>query len=237
MPRTVTLSTLRTRVREQAEMESSTFCSDAEINRYISSSYTRLYGLLVQADPERYLREETFTGTGSATEFAVGSDYLGTLRIDYNVPGGTKVPLDRIFSKEIAYRTTGSTGVSTAWHPIYNTSTPTTQKIRLIPTAESGSTYTHCYIVAPASLSADGDLVDGVAGWEEYIVLDAAIKCRIKEGTPVADLERQRADIRFDLDAMIEARSVSDAGHVIDTRGDDRDWFFDRERWYDISGR
>ncbi len=222
MPRTFTLSTLRTKVREQAEMESSTFCSDAEINRYISSSYTRLYGLLVQADPERYMREETFAGDGTTRDFSVGSDYLGTLRVDYTDDSGERIPLVRVFGRDITKISHGTVGTSVAWHPVYNTSVPTTQKIRLLPTPTSGTDYTHCYIVAPADLTSDGTLIDGVAGWEEYIVLDVAIKCRIKEGTPVGDLERQRADLRADLDSLVEARSASDAGYVIDVRGDDR---------------
>jgi hypothetical protein len=79
-----------------------------------------------------------------------------------------------------------------------------------------GDIYKHTYTVAPADLSSDATLVDGVSGWEEYIVLDAAIKCLAKEqsSTATATLERQLERMSARLDEMAENRTVLDAGSI-----------------------
>jgi hypothetical protein len=233
MARTFTAGDLRTRVRERADMESSTFVSDAEMLRYISASYAELYDQLVRADPERYLKEETFTGDGTTKDFAVGSDYYGTIRIDYNGTNNERVALRRVYGQEANLFNTSTTGISTGWHPVYNTSAPNTQKIRLLPTPNSGDTYTHSYTVVPADLTTASDTINGVSGWEEYIVIDAAIKCRTKEETPTGDLERALERFTKRLSEMRYQRDAANAGRVINTRGDDREGFIhDLSWWY-----
>jgi len=229
MPRTFTAGDIRTRVRERADMENSTFISDVELLRYVSASYTELYDQLVNSDPERFLREETFTGDGTTKDFAVATDYYGTIRIDFEETDGLRLPLKRIFGEESSRFNHTDATVAVGWHPIHNVSTPTTQMLRLLPTPESGGTYVHSYIVAPADLTSAATAIDGVSGWEEFIVIDAAIKCRTKEETPVGDLERALARFTERLEIMRNARSAAQTGRVINTRGDDRDGFVQDE--------
>lgn len=233
MPRTFTAGELRTRVRERADMESSTFVSDAEMLRYISASYTELYDNLVNADPERYRREQTFTGDGSTSKFACAADYYGTIEIGYNTDQGGRYPLRRIFGHEINnYRQTQA-ATAAGWAPVYNVTTPSTEKLELFPTPESGQTYTHTYIVAPADLTTAADVVNGISGWEEYIVIDCAIKCRTKEETPTGDLERALGRFIERLNIMRHNRNASVAGRVINVRGDDREgWTYDEQRYF-----
>ncbi len=235
MARTFTLAQLRTRVRERADMENSEFCSDAEINRYISASHAELYDILVNADPERYMREQTITGDGSTKDFAVASDYYGTIGVDYLIDTGQHVELRRAFGREINrfHHTVSSQGL--VWHPIYNTTTPTTPMLRILPPPESG-TYRHRYTVSPSDLTTDADIVDGVSGWEEYIVLDAAMKCLEKEESPTGALERKKLALVQRIEIMAESRNLAEAGHVIDVRREElfdpaERPFFRRSRW------
>jgi len=47
-PGVTTLTTIRTAIRQQADMTASQFVTDAEMNGYINSSYQELYGLVTQ---------------------------------------------------------------------------------------------------------------------------------------------------------------------------------------------
>ena len=226
MARTFTAGTLRTRIRERADMESSSFVSDAEMLRYISASYTELYDQLVRSEPDRYRIEQTFTGDGSTTKFAVvatsTAPYYGTLDVAYNTDYGGRISLRRAHGAELNQFRSNQTGIAQVWAPVYNTTTPTTEKIELLPTPNSGDTYTHTYIVAPADLTTASDVVNGISGWEEYIVIDCAIKCRIKEESPTGDLERALARFTDRLQIMRHNRAAAEAGRIIDSRGDDR---------------
>jgi len=198
-------------------MENSEFVSDAEFNRYISASHAELYELLVKANPDFYQKSQTLTGTGSVKTFACAADYYGTLSVDYieDSTGGYYRPLLRIDqSNRNLYGATG--GPSRGYRFIYNTTTPTTPMLELIPTPGNGETYRHMYTVAPSDLTADADIVDGVAGWEEYIVIDAAMKALDKEESTTAAnaLRKEKAEIRQRIEDMVENRTIGSVGRI-----------------------
>lgn len=234
MPRTTTLATLRTRCKERADMENSTFISDAEWNRYISASYAELYDLLIKAQPDFYRAEQTITGDGTTSDFAVATSpqYYGTIRVDYQESTGNYWALKYASGNEANYFDyINSQGPAEVYHFVYNTSTPSTPMIRLIPTPGNNETYRHVYTVAPADLTDDADIVDGVSGWEEYIVIDAAIKALTKEESPTGGLERQLERMRQRLKEMAENRQIGDAGHVYDSRGAQFSWLDVADFW------
>jgi hypothetical protein len=74
-----------------------------------------------------------------------------------------------------------TTGIGLVYTLRYNSGTPTSPLVMILPKPRSGDEYIHTYLVAPADLSSDSDTIDGVSGWEEFIVLDSAIKCLVKE--------------------------------------------------------
>ncbi len=65
----------------------------------------------------------------------------------------------------------------------------------------------------------DGAVLDGIAGWEEYIVIDAAIKAQLKQDDPAQELMGERQALRLEIEAMAEARDVGQAFHVSDVLG------------------
>lgn len=76
----------------------------------------------------------------------------------------------------------------------------------------------------------DSTLVDGLAGWEEYIVIDAAIKAQIKQENDIQPLLVQKADIKARIESMAEGRDAGQAFHVSDVLG------FDGLGWDDGGG-
>lgn len=62
----------------------------------------------------------------------------------------------------------------------------------------------------------DSTTVDGISGWEEYIIVDAAIKANVKQEFPVDDLRIQKAEMVSDIQSMAEGRDAGQAHHVSD---------------------
>ncbi|MCK9988666.1 MAG: hypothetical protein AzoDbin1_05138, partial [Azoarcus sp.] len=51
----------------------------------------------------------------------------------------------------------------------------------------------------------DSTTVDGIAGWEEYITIDRAIKSNIKQDYETAALERQKEAMKRRIEAAVRA--------------------------------
>lgn len=69
------------------------------------------------------------------------------------------------------------------------------------------------------SMWSDSTELDGIAGWEEYIVIDAAIKAQIKQENDYTPLGQQKADMKTRIEAMAEGRDIGQAQHVSDALG------------------
>lgn len=71
----------------------------------------------------------------------------------------------------------------------------TTYTLALMPPPDSAYTAVIWYLPVLADLSADSDTFDGVAGWEDWVVLDAAVRIanRDRDQTQIALLKDERA--------------------------------------------
>ena len=71
---------------------------------------------------------------------------------------------------------------------------------------------------AAATLSfwIDSVTIDGVSGWEEYIVIDAAIKAGVKQDYDTTKLEKQKDAMMKRIEAMAENRDAGQASHTTD---------------------
>jgi hypothetical protein len=71
----------------------------------------------------------------------------------------------------------------------------------------------------PISFYDDGASFDGIAGWEEYVILSSAIKAKIKQEDDVSALAAQLLSVSNRIDAMSEGRDAGQAQHVSDVLG------------------
>jgi len=62
----------------------------------------------------------------------------------------------------------------------------------------------------------DSTLMDGIAGWEEYIIVDAAIKAYIKQETDYTALQVRKTELKERIEAMAEGRDAGQAQHSSD---------------------
>lgn len=69
---------------------------------------------------------------------------------------------------------------------------------------------------APVQIFDYNTPIDGVAGWEEYIVIDAAIKCKDKEESDVSVLAARKNEKRKEIEGMAANRDPGSAARVAD---------------------
>lgn len=220
MPRLFTLAQLRQRLRELTDTETSRHFTDTELNSRLSASYAKYHAKLVRAGLGYFTEVPVqFTSAGGAN-ITLPADFFAFLRVDYQLNVETWDPLEEVPIQEIhrylpsaarafGYRLTGPLALT------------------FYPTPPSGQVYRYIYIQNAADLTTDGQTVDGVAGWEEAILFDAALKALMKENEgdapPLIVAERNALDARIDEEA--EMRNLATNRRVARVRSDrpDRD--------------
>lgn len=65
----------------------------------------------------------------------------------------------------------------------------------------------------------DSTLIEGLAGWDEFVIIDAAIKAGIKQENDITGLIAQRNDMVEEIQGLAEGRDIGQAFHVSDALG------------------
>ena len=183
----ITLANLRTEVRRRADMETSQFVKDAELNSYINQSIAELYDLLVQKfGNEYFFSTNTFNLVNGQAAYNLPTDFLKLLAVDIQLANGEFNTIKRFeLNERNRYNSTILRGVyGSSWMRYHITG----NQIRFAPTPQSTELIQIFYVPRPTQLSSDSDTFDGYNGWEEYVIVDGAIKCGMKEETDVTAL-------------------------------------------------
>lgn len=197
-----TLLLLRTRCKEESDNVGSSFISDAEWDRYIGASYQELYGLIVQAFGNDYFTQTpatgyTFVTSGTASLFPLPSDFFKLLGVDLQV-GGTG---NWISLKPFPMAERNMFSLSNNQFPMGG------QTVRLL------------YVPTLTLPTQDPDIIDGVNGWEEYIVVDAAMKALAKEESDVSVMMARKQALIERLNSEVENRDAGMPATIADITG------------------
>lgn len=197
-----TLASLRTEVRQRADMESEdTFLTDAEIDGLIKQSYCAYLDLICDCEGEELspsqLKSATINTVAGTAVYDLPLDFYRLKGIDADYGGPRPVALQpyRFHDRnrgaggwggrfaDIRYRVSGKEAAAAT--PRY--------RVTLTPTPDSARVLTVWYTPYPDfTLDSNAGRFDGVNGWEEWVVCDAAAKCCEKEETFRADLIKRR---------------------------------------------
>lgn len=224
------LSELITATRQRADMVNSQFVSDSEVTSYINQSYFELYDLLIQKFGDNYYvaPQLTITTDGVNSQFALpdGSLYsnapafykmLGVdLVLNTNVPSSA-VRLEQFdFNNRNDYGFPNVQAFGGASNLRYRING---SKIWFSPLPSANQSIGLWYIPRMTTLSTGTDAVDGVSGWTEYIIIDAAIKCLQKEESDVSVLAVQKGEMIKRIEAAAENRDAGSPPTVADVVG------------------
>jgi hypothetical protein len=244
IPTTMRLSDLRETVRQRADMVNSQFVTDDELNSYINQSYFELYDILVQKYGDDYFGAPlaTFTPNGTQqlyplpdgvtlfTNGMTGATYAAPamykfLGLDLNLSQNqydSRATIRRFkFSERNRYAVPNFQsfyGVTNLRYRLYG------NQLFLTPIPATGQSFNIWYIPRLNQLVNDTDTVDGISGWTEYIIVDAAIKCLQKEESDVSILAQQKAALSYRIEAAAENRDAGEPECVGDTQSSDMWW-------------
>jgi hypothetical protein len=208
MAKTVTLEGLRGRAKTRADMVKSKFVSDAEWNDFINRSLERFYDMLVAADQDYYTVDETISTNGSASEFDLAADFYKLVSVDYMV-GGQRRPMKKYTRAERGARQGNPNALMYRLkrNKLSFNSTPSAQTIY------------YGYVPAFEDLVDDADEFDGVNGWDELVVLDAARKALVKAEKSTAEIEKEFAVYYKEIEAKSKTRDIGAPERVQDVSG------------------
>ena len=208
---TLTLANLITGVRRRADMEGSTFVSDAEIVDYINVAMAEVHDILVTKFEDYYVSTQTYTlpadnpGTLPAT-------FYKALGVDFDVGGLTYRLKPYSFQERAIYNSPGMVAsmITNTMYHVQGT------QIKFIPEPTTSGTITLHYVPEPTYFSSGSTSATVVSvapqvakGYEEYVVIDAAIKCLQKEESDVQVLLVQKQQ---QLQRIEQAAGKRDAG-------------------------
>lgn len=210
---TVTLLSLRDRVRQRADMPYSKFVSDSELNSYINASAQELYDLLVAANEQYYSTSENFSLTAGVNTHALPATFYKLLGVDQSISGAF-FPLKPYGNAERGYYQTPAMWRSVA-EVVYQL---VGNSLEFLPAESAVGDYRVRFVPFMTVMAADGDTFNGYNGYEEYIVIDASIKCKDKEESDTKVLERAKAAMKERIAAMTVVRDQGQSATVQDVR-------------------
>lgn len=187
---TETLENLRTRVRQRADMVYSKFVSDSELNSYINESAKDLYDLLVGSNEDYYTILSNITVTGGT--YSLPSDFYKLRGLDWSGDGGQNWCRVKRFNFLERDKYNGPRSDFLRAPVMYQI---VGNSLRFMPEEQAPGSYRLWYIPTLTSMSANSDTLEGVNGWEEYVVIDAAIKCLAKEESDTRALMQAKNEI------------------------------------------
>jgi hypothetical protein len=220
MANTVTLADLKLRARERADMVNSNFISDSELNSFVNSAYSELYDLIVSRFEDYYTTSTSATVASGASSIPLPSDFYKFRGLDraINASTGDYYSVDKFNFRERNSRNRGlltsTRGVTSVEYRLVGS------VIELTPENSAPGTYKLWYVPTFTRLTTDTDTVDGINGYEEYIVVDAAIKMLSKEESDVSVLVAEKRVLAQRIEDMAQQRDMDQAEVITDSYSD-----------------
>lgn len=207
-------------------MVNSEFCSNAELNSYINQSLYELYDLLTQKYGDNYYfsTSSTFTTDGTSDTYALPNDFFKLFGVDLQ---STASPTGWLTLKRfnVAERNKWAAPGYQATRGVTNLRyTLRGGYIWLAPIPAGGQTLRLLYAPKMTELSADGDSFAGVSGWDEYAVVDAAIKAKDKEESDTSVLLARKQALIQRIESAAENRDAGQPGRIADTQNANYGW-------------
>lgn len=218
MARTVTLATLKERIRNLGELRE-IYVSDEVLTEEINSSLAELHDKLVAATPDYYESTYNVNIVADTASYALPEDFyklqaVDVLRSDGDYSALKKYNLaERNFDNQSGPASREWTRYRVRGGYIVFAPTPSwteTNGVRLL------------YTPTPPRLSNDSDTVDDIANWSDWVVYDVIIKLvGGKEESDASQFERLLAKLNDRIEQMANTRDVGEPDSIRDLDEED----------------
>ncbi len=223
----MSLGEIRQRAKQRADMINSNFVTQSEWNYYINQSYTELYDLLITCYEDYYVAPKLTFSTDGSQSYALpnGQNYSGApafykmFGMDIGLNGNSNAystlkKFDFIQRNRYVFPQITSTilGVFNMQYRVVG------GNIMFIPTPAAGQIVGVWYFPRLNTLLKDTDIMDGISGWTEYVIVDAAIKALNKEESPVDTLMNEKLMLKKRIEETATNRDAGQPDTISDTR-------------------
>ena len=219
----VSLQTLQTRVLQRANLEGAfALISTTELNDMINASLARWYDIvrLTTFGGQMYRSQQSITILNNQSLYALATDFLALLSVDIFPAGlGANQAFMAQPYQEEQHNMFRNVGVWAVGYPLLYQLQGTS--INFIPTPLASTAVQVNYVpVAPVLVNIT-DTFDSVNAWDEWIVLDAAMKALTKDGqTDIVSLLRaERAEWEAAIRAAVPSRDQTGVERVHEVEG------------------
>ena len=233
-PGQTTVGNIILECQQRTNKENSQFYTLQELTSMVSQSYKRLYDKIVTAYGDDYYVATPYTYTTGQNQqlYPLPVDFYKLLLCE--VALNPQDPNSYVTLKEFNF----------IQKNLYNYPNQYTMygitnlryrlngnNLMIVPQTQGGQTIRIWYAPRPSQLINQTDIVDGIAGWEEYVVADVCIKMLAKEESDVSiysaylDMENKR------LDEMAKNRNLGEPQTVSDSKYRNFSWGDDPTGW------
>jgi hypothetical protein len=222
----ITLLQLRTQSRQRADMETSDFITDSELNNYINSSIAELHDLLVSAyGSDYFLSDYSFNTVSGTADYALPSTFYKLKGVDVRINNSSWCSVRPFNFNERNRDQDVSWGMSLGPSVRYRLMG---SNIKFSPIPDAAYQTRLWYVPKATTLVADGDSFDDLNQYAEYVIVDAAIKMLQKEEKDVNVLMAQKMALKKRLEQMSENRDVGQPASISDIYAENDEYWFNR---------
>lgn len=229
----VQLSDLRTGALRLADLENATGTngrfSTSEVNNYINRAVAHVYrNIIVSQGQHHYIKDQFLTAMPQNVPnlippvYALNTDFLQLISVAWSQqqsgPWGYLEHCEEVDRPALisagyyggmwpsAYMLAGASQLGQGFT---QGTIPTAYGLEILPAAPLGSILWVRYLPQPAQLQNDTDTFDGIIGYEEAVMLWAAILMRRKDDLPTEDLERDMGLVLAEMRQITKSRDRS----------------------------
>jgi hypothetical protein len=220
MARTYTVAQLITRARALADVNGTdTFITDVEVQLFLDQAYSELVDILARASIHHFETSSNITTDGTNDSYALPADHYKTLAVDYRYATDCYAKVEPLMFEERNNYMLGINGSARGFRVVGSS-------ITLYPKPPANQVYRHIYVPIPAKIAtvATSTDVDGIAGWEEYIVVHVArtIRQKQEDDAAVMHLTSKLSDMHMRIDEMAQDREPP--RRIVDVTDQGWDW-------------
>lgn len=232
----MSLGQIRLLAQQEADRVNSNFVTLPEWNTYINQSAFELYDLLTTVFEDYYMAPAAiFRTNGASVQYPLpdgittftnqaGADFVPApfyklLGVDLGLGNQTNAwvtlhKFDFIGRNRYIYPNVTSTflGVFNLKYRIMG------NNLSFIPTPAGGQAVQLWYIPRMTQLLKDTDILDGVSGWVEYVIVDAAIKALEKEESDTGALMARKMALKQRIEESAMNRDAGQPDTISATR-------------------
>jgi fibronectin type 3 domain-containing protein len=218
----MSLSELRLSAQQRADRVNSNFVSVPEWNSYINQAAFELYDLLVTCYEDYYIASPYQFQTDGSQSYDLSTRiplFYKLAGVDCGISSSnnawvTLKKFDFIARNRYVYPNLNATvvGLTNLQYRIMGS------KLMFIPTPSSGQYLQIWYIPRMTQLLQDTDVLDGVDGWTEYVIVRAAKYILDKEESDTSKLDAELLFLKSRIEETAMNRDVGQPDTISNTR-------------------